>query len=710
MIFVKRPLTVSGFALGAGAFSAAYFSTEIALFLCSLCVFCFILSLIIKRFRKAVLCLTLISLAFGLALGTARLYSLKADAECLLQNPAVENAQFIPEKAVGENQTIGQLILNSGEKVKAFVNGKELKPFEIYRISGTLENLADSFKNYCYSRQVSVQLYAQSAVPLGKTGGNPLFYTAYQVQSACSDKLYTYLPHKEASIIDALLLGNRLSLDRDLYYDFRTSGVAHIAVVSGMHLSVISSIVFMLCCFITHKHRLSSLTAIFAVICFMLITGFSLSVVRAGIMCIIMLSGKLFSRQGDALNSLGFAVLLITLINPLSLLDVGFQLSVMATLGIITLSPYIVKSCSRYIQSKLLNSLILTPAAISLSAFIATAPITFVNFDFIGVYFLFTNLLLTFAVPMLLIFSMLFVLFSFIPFCGFLYYPCGLIAGLLSRYIAFIVSAVSALTYARLDLDIPHREIIVGVLVLAAAVIILIKRTGKAALIAGSGAILAFCLILSLFTVIRADNASLKLISTGEGITAVLEKNGESAVIACGGTTGRYSIQNHLTDSGCVNLLTVKGGTRESGGMFSAVAASCISEQYFVQDASANKRILSELDSASVYYSDEQIMLWGKYTLTLVPLESSTAAVLELENEFILILPNPEYAERLPEKYRNPDLLITTKPLDSGTIKSDNTIIACSKAHDEKYEQQGVYSNNTLSLYQSKEISIDLTR
>ncbi|MGN1111912.1 MAG: ComEC/Rec2 family competence protein, partial [Acutalibacteraceae bacterium] len=395
---MKRPLTVAGFALGAGAFSAAYFSTEIALFLCSLCVLCFILSLIIKRFRKAVLCLILISLAVGLVLGSARLYSLEADAERLLQKPAVENAQFIPEKTVGENQTIGQLILSNGEELKAFVNGKNLKPFEVYRISGTLESLADSFKNYCYSRQISVQLYAQSAVPLGRTGGNPLFYTAYQVQSACSDKLYTYLPHKEASIIDALLLGNRLSLDRDLYYDFRTSGVAHIAVVSGMHLSVISSIVFMLCCFITRKRRLSSLIASFAVICFMLTTGFSLSVVRAGIMCIIMLSGYLFSRQGDTLNSLGFAVLLITLVNPLSLLDVGFQLSVMATLGIITLSPYIVKSCSRYIQSKLLQSLIITPVAISLSAFIATAPITFVNFDFIGVYFLFTNLLLTFAV------------------------------------------------------------------------------------------------------------------------------------------------------------------------------------------------------------------------------------------------------------------------------------------------------------------------
>lgn len=707
---MKRPLTVAGFALGAGAFSAAYFSTEIALFLCSLCVFCFILSLIIKRFRKAVLCLTFISLAVGLALGTARLYSLEADAERLLHRPAVENAQLIPEKAVGDSRTIGRLILSSGEEAKVIVNGKGLKPFEIYSISGTLDNLASSFKNYCYSRQISVQLSVQSAVPTGKTLGNSLFYTAYQVQTACSDKLYTYLPHKEASIIDALLLGNKLSLDQSLNDDFRTSGAAHIAVVSGMHLSVISSIVFSLCFFITRKCRLSSLTAIFAVICFMLVTGFSLSVVRAGVMCIIMLTGNLFSRRGDALNSLGFAVLLITLVNPLSLLDVGFQLSVMATLGIITLSPYIADTCSRYIKSKLLNSLIITPVAISLSAFIATAPITFVNFDYIGVYFLFTNLLLTLAVPVLLLFSMLFVLFSFAPFCGFLYYPCGLIAGLLSHYIAFTVSAVSAMPNARLDLAIPHREIIVGVLVLTAAVIILIKRTRKAAFITASGAILAFCLILSLFTVIRADNANLKLISTGEGITAVLEKNGESAVIACGGSAGRYNIQNTLSDSGCVNLLTVKGGTSESGGMFSAVTASCISEQYFVQDTSANKRILSRLDNASVYSSSEQIILWDKYTLTLVPLENSTAAVLELENEYILILPNPEYAEQLPEKFRNPELLITTKPLDSGTIKSDNTIIACNKAHDEAYSQQGVYNGGTLSLYQNKEISINLRK
>ena len=67
---MKRPLTVSGFAIGAGAFAASLFDIKIALFLCVLCIVAFALTLIIKRFRNAFASVTLIFLSIGLLSGS----------------------------------------------------------------------------------------------------------------------------------------------------------------------------------------------------------------------------------------------------------------------------------------------------------------------------------------------------------------------------------------------------------------------------------------------------------------------------------------------------------------------------------------------------------------------------------------------------------------------------------------------------------------
>ena len=285
--------------------------------------------------------------------------------------------------------------------------------------------------------------------------------------------------------------------------------------------------------------------------------------------------------------------------------------------------------------------------------------------------------------------------------------PLGLISCLLAKYISFVVTGISSLPYARVDFELPHIEIIVGVLVCACAIAILIKRTPRRAFVSGVCAILVFSLILSIYSVINADSATLTLISTGKGITATVQKNGESAVISCGGTSGRYKVQKHLTDSGNTNILTVKGGTKESGGLFSAVRSSTLSELYLLQDAPSNKRITSTFDSnASLYCDTTQIRLWDKYTLLLIPIKNSTAAVIELSHGYILILPNPEYADNLPGEYKNPALLITTKPLDNSQLHADNTVIACNKTDDSKYDVQGIFGGDTLSLYQDGKISI----
>lgn len=707
---MKRPLAVSGFALGIGAFIASLFNYKIALLLCALLGLAFIVCLLVKSFRNSFVICAIIFLGLGLTIGGLNLY-LPAKTSQSLSGKEINDAVFTHKETIGRTMAVGFLELNDKTTVNVLVIGTSTTPYNKYIISGTLEEISGTYKNYYLSRNTRLQITPDKIIDANKTGGNPILRAADFIREKCSQKLYEYLPQKEASVIDALFLGNKSALSSRLLENFRASGAAHVAVVSGMHLSVISSVILGILLFITKKRRLSCVVSMTGVACFMLVTGLTMSVTRAGIMAIIMLCGGLFARRGDSLNSLGAAVLIITALNPLSVLDIGFQLSVVSTLGIITVGSYAIKSLQKYSSTKTYNialKYIITPAVISLSAFIATAPIVIIDFEYIGIYFIVTNILLSGAVPLLLLLSLLFTVFVFIPQCSFIFYPLGLISGLIAKFISYVVTSISKLPYAVLQIDLIYKNEIIIFLILFVTVITAIKRTRKSLIKASLCAVMAFCLIFSAFTVFKSDKAKLSLLSTGNGITAVLEKNGETAVISCGGSSNRSAFYSKLSNNSKRCLLTVRGGTKECGGLFSIVQNSCFCENYYIQNNSYNKRIIKSLDSSRVntYSKQCSIKLWERFDLKIIPLEKSSAEVIELDEMYILLMPNPEYANKLPLKYRNPELLISTKPIDKSIINADKMIITCSKSLDSENKENNIYNDKTISLYQHETIDI----
>lgn len=706
---MKRPLAAAGFSFGIGCAAAAFSGMKIALILCTLCSVSFILSLFIRRFRSSLNCTVLLFLLLGIfasGLSTAA-----------LQTPnglEVENAQFTAETRISSSRFIGTLELESDRSLTTAVISDELERFQTYRISGVLEEIGDEYKNYYLSKDCTVQIYPTEIENTGLAAGSNILRLSAAINSACSQKLYEYLPQKQASIADAVLLGNTYAMNSEVYENFRISGVSHLAVVSGMHLSIISAVIFSLLYFGAKRRRLAAVVSLIAVFLFMLVTGFTLSIVRAGIMSIITLSGSLFARRGDSANSLGGAVLLILLINPASVYDAGFQLSVLSTLGIITLVPCMSIACAKYFSGRLgglIFKLIINPVIITIAAFLTTAPILIINFSYIGTYFIITNLLLDLTTSIMMCSSALLIIFSFIPFCGFITYPMAFITGLLSDFTVGVVNFFASLPYAELEINLPYASLIVGILTLIVSAIWLWRRSAAAVIKASCCCIVAFSLVLSIYTAAVSDNAELRLISTGEGICAVLEKNGESAVISCGGTSNRYKLQSELEEYEQSNLITVKGGTPESGGLFHIVTSACQSERFYLQATSANSKTAEEISSAPVtlYSEQESIRLWDSVTLNLIPIQNSTAVVLELEAEYILILPNPELAAYLPENYRSPSLLITTYPVSGKVIKTDKTVICCNKETDAENTARGLYSDSALSLYHSGEIDINLS-
>ena len=185
------------------------------------------------------------------------------------------------------------------------------------------------------------------------------------------------------AIVSALLLGERDYLPDQLRLDFRRIGISHILALSGMHLAVLSlGIEKVLSFFYVKKKTRIVVTTAFVVI-YMALTGFSVSVVRAGIMLIISSLLFLLSRGKDSLTSLSVAVTLICLINPNAIFDISLQLSALATFGIIVLGEI----SSQFKKPKTIKDKILSYLTLSFlaSVFAISATIFVSVFNFGGI-------------------------------------------------------------------------------------------------------------------------------------------------------------------------------------------------------------------------------------------------------------------------------------------------------------------------------------
>ncbi len=140
----------------------------------------------------------------------------------------------------------------------------------------------------------------------------------------------------------ALLLGWKDNVDDESYARFQTAGIAHLLCVSGLHVGIVAVLLgwcfsWMAC--LPRGYLYKGLVQLIGLWLFVALSGMAPSAVRAGIMFSCIVLGKLFFSSPPTLNSLGVSALLLLLIRPSLLFDVGFQLSYAAVVGIVTLCP-----------------------------------------------------------------------------------------------------------------------------------------------------------------------------------------------------------------------------------------------------------------------------------------------------------------------------------------------------------------------------------
>jgi competence protein ComEC len=209
------------------------------------------------------------------------------------------------------------------------------------------------------------------------------------------------LPEPEASLLTGILLGVESGIPRDVSEDFKTTGASHVIAISGFNISIITALLTATLGRLVRDRRLAAGIAIAGVVAYTILVGADAAVVRAAVMGVVTVIGVAVDRQGLALNSLALAAIVMTALNPYTLWDVGFQLSVAATLGLILYAQRFASATQRLLERKLSvgrakqvvgwvgDALLLT-----LAAQITTTPLILWHFGRLSVVSLLTNVLI----------------------------------------------------------------------------------------------------------------------------------------------------------------------------------------------------------------------------------------------------------------------------------------------------------------------------
>ena len=228
------------------------------------------------------------------------------------------------------------------------------------------------------------------------------------LRSELSRSLALALPEPQASLSQAILLGNRSNIPEHVTQNFRISGTAHILAISGLHVAILGGMVLGAAAWAFGRQRPTYLIVTLGTIwLYATVAGMNPPIFRAAIMFSLFLLAIQLGRPRSALPAIGLAAAIIVTIRPQSLWDISFQLSFAAIAGLVLLAPTFLRM-GRKATVQLTDetstffmvlSQIAKASAISLAAIVATMPLVAYYFGYISLVGIPTTLLTLPALP-----------------------------------------------------------------------------------------------------------------------------------------------------------------------------------------------------------------------------------------------------------------------------------------------------------------------
>lgn len=424
-------------------------------------------------------------------------------------------------------------------RAKFYVNGDvAMEPGDIlsgcYQLRVTTQ---DSEKGATYHQGKGIFLlgYQRDDAQLLKVTERPLWAYPAILRRHLVGIIESCFPADTSGFAKALLLGDRTDIDYELNTVFKVSGIMHIIAVSGLHVTILFTLINMLC----FKRRwLVGLIGIPSLLLFAAMAGFTPSITRACIMQCLMIGAMLLNREYDGPTELAFASLVMLVVNPLVITSVSFQLSVGCMIGIFLFQKRINDwlcrklGCEKHHRFVKAKRWFAGSVSVTLSAISLTTPLSAYYFGAVSLVGVLTNLLTLWAVSI--------IFYGIILVCGVGAAAPGagaVCASLVSWLIRYVLAVAENLAAVPMAAVYTRSIYIVAWLVFCYVLLGIFlftrdKRPGVLAVCAALGLLL--CMGASWLEP-RTDGCRMTVLDVGQGQSIILRSDGKTYLVDCGG-------------------------------------------------------------------------------------------------------------------------------------------------------------------------------
>jgi len=390
------------------------------------------------------------------------------------------------------------------------------------------------FLTYYRAKGIYIDAEQIGEIAVESSGNVSLKYLPAAARKAINEKLDRLFDAIELGFVKALMTGDRSDLPRSAQFALTGAGLSHIISVSGMHVVFLVSMLL----FVFKRQKTAATVAVPVMLFFVAMTGSAPSAIRALVMQTILLAAKIAGREEDPVTSLSAAILVLLIINPFCIMDIGLQLSFLATLGMILFSPRLQMKIYSAIPGKrrrnpvikfLVNALCATISANALTMF----PVLW-YFGRLSLISPLSNLMSLWMVSLVFYLCTICVVLAFVwlPAAEFIAIPISL--GV--RYINRIASISARIPYAVLDVKNPFIFIWIIFIAFLSLLCIFNRKNMRLARVAALLAATTFgcSVILSELDMLDGD-MTIALLDVGQGQSIVAMSGAYTVMIDCGG-------------------------------------------------------------------------------------------------------------------------------------------------------------------------------
>ena len=292
---------------------------------------------------------------------------------------------------------------------------------------GSEQRNTGGFDYQLYLKSINIYgtLKVENYQKISSNNVNGIDKSIHAIKIAVSENIEKILEKKEGQIVKGLILGDTTDLEEELKENFQIANISHVLAVSGMHI-----IYIIMGIEIVFKKWLGKRDVKYVIMIgllfYMSITGFTSSIVRAGIMGMMNLIAFLVYRKNDIWTSIAISLGIILIQNPYAITGVGLQLSYLGTMGIILFYKNVkqyfdnlkfIKNNIQIKRNKRIFKIIENLKdilSVTLSAQLMILPIMLYHFNVIGIYFIITNILVSIIIGPIMFLSIIFIFSSFI--------------------------------------------------------------------------------------------------------------------------------------------------------------------------------------------------------------------------------------------------------------------------------------------------------